>query len=197
MTGGVGADFDVVLGCGGFEANAEMRAEHLGPGWGGARVRGSEHNTGDGHRAAMDVGVAPYGQWDGCHGTPIDVAAPATGDPAVTDSMPRRSYPVGITVNRDGRRFADESEGFAEQAFVKVAHLIARQPEGVAYQLFDAKGAALLEDRYGSSKAVRADSVVDLAKALGLDAGTLTATVESFNAVSHDGEYRPRELDGL
>ena len=39
--------------------------------------------------------------------------------------------------------------------------------------------------------------MVDLAEALGLDADTLTATVESFNAVSHDGEYRPREQDGL
>ncbi|MBV8492393.1 MAG: FAD-dependent oxidoreductase, partial [Alphaproteobacteria bacterium] len=35
----------VVLACGGFEANAEMRARYLGPGWDIARVRGSRFNT--------------------------------------------------------------------------------------------------------------------------------------------------------
>ena len=41
----------VILACGGFEANAEMRGKHIGPGWELAKVRGSRHNTGDGHRA--------------------------------------------------------------------------------------------------------------------------------------------------
>jgi tricarballylate dehydrogenase len=100
-------------------------------------------------------------------------------------------------VNREGRRFADEGAGFAEQTFVAVAHEIARQPEGAAYQVFDAKGAAVLEDRYGSSDAVRADSIGELAVALDLDAGALTATVDSFNTSAHDAEYHPRQLDGL
>src|SRR5207249_2108453 len=34
----------VVLACGGFEANAEMRARYLGPGWELARVRGTRFN---------------------------------------------------------------------------------------------------------------------------------------------------------
>ena len=38
----------VVLACGGFEANAEMRARYLGPGWDLAKVRGSRYNTGQG-----------------------------------------------------------------------------------------------------------------------------------------------------
>src|SRR5712671_1987922 len=40
----------VVLACGGFEANAEMRARYLGPGWDLAKVRGSRFNTGQGLR---------------------------------------------------------------------------------------------------------------------------------------------------
>jgi tricarballylate dehydrogenase len=51
----------VVLASGGFEANAEMRREHLGPGWEEAKVRGTEHNTGDGIRMALAEGAAPYG----------------------------------------------------------------------------------------------------------------------------------------
>src|SRR5215208_3207830 len=38
----------VVLASGGFEANAEMRARYLGPGWDLAKVRGSRFNTGQG-----------------------------------------------------------------------------------------------------------------------------------------------------
>jgi tricarballylate dehydrogenase len=47
----------VVLACGGFEANAEMRARYLGPDWELARVRGTPFNTGDGHRMALDIGA--------------------------------------------------------------------------------------------------------------------------------------------
>jgi tricarballylate dehydrogenase len=38
----------VVLACGGFEANAEMRARYLGPNWDLAKVRGTRFNTGQG-----------------------------------------------------------------------------------------------------------------------------------------------------
>ena len=36
----------IVLACGGFESNPEMRARYLGPGWDLARVRGTKHNMG-------------------------------------------------------------------------------------------------------------------------------------------------------
>lgn len=49
----------VVLACGGFEANAEMRTRYLGAGWELAKVRGTQFNTGDGHRMAMEVGGSP------------------------------------------------------------------------------------------------------------------------------------------
>ena len=40
----------VVLACGGFEADADRRVEHLGPEWAAAKVRGTPHNTGEGAR---------------------------------------------------------------------------------------------------------------------------------------------------
>ena len=40
----------VILGCGGFEANAQMRTQYIGPLLGDAKVRGTPHNQGDGLR---------------------------------------------------------------------------------------------------------------------------------------------------
>ena len=186
----------VVLACGGFEADPEMRAKHLGAGWERAKVRGSKHNTGDGHRAALEAGAQPGGQWTGCHATPIDFEAPATGDVQVTDRMPRRSYTLGITVNLEGRRLAHEGEGFAEQTFVDMGGLILEQERGIAFQLFDSRAAPLLEARYGVSEPARAGSIQELAHKLGIDPAALAATVDSFNAEAHEGKYDPRHLDG-
>ena len=187
----------VVLACGGFEANPEMRVKYLGAGWERAKVRGAKYNTGDGHRAALEVGAKPAGQWTGCHATPIDVNAPATGVLEATDKMPRRSYPIGIMVNLQGRRFVDEGEGFAEQSFVKVGRAILEQERSLAFQIFDSKAIPLVEGRYGLAKPQKADSIDELGRKLQISPTALGRTVEAFNAEAHDGDYRPRELDGL
>src|SRR5690606_756173 len=51
----------VVLACGGFEANPEMRVRYYGAGWESCRVRGSRHNTGDGIQAALDIDAQAFG----------------------------------------------------------------------------------------------------------------------------------------
>ena len=187
----------VVLACGGFEANARMRGEFLGAGWERAKVRGSAYNTGDGHRAALEAGAKPFGQWTGCHATPIDVDAPLTGSVEITERMPRRSYPLGITVNRQGQRFFDEGAGFAEQTFVAAGSAILRQDGGVAFQLFDSKAAPHLEPRYALARAATGFTLRELAGKLRVDADALEATVEEYDAAANDGEYLPRTLDGL
>jgi tricarballylate dehydrogenase len=186
----------VVLACGGFEANPEMRVKYLGRGWEKAKVRGAKYNTGDGHRVALEVGAKPFGQWTGCHATPIDVNAPTTGNLEVTDRMPRRSYTLGIMVNVGGHRFVDEGESFAEQTFVKVGTRILEQERSIAIQIFDSRATPLLEDRYGVAEPVTADTVAGLAEKLGLNPVILTSTIEAFNTEAHDGGYTPRELDG-
>ena len=132
----------VVLACGGFEASSEMRSEHLGGHWGRAKVRGSKHNTGDGHRAALEIGANAAGQWTGYHGTPIDADAPDTGSPDSVDRLPRRSYPFGVMLNANGERFVDEGADFALNNFVEMGALILKQPGGIAFQVFDAKAEA-------------------------------------------------------
>ena len=50
----------VVLACGGFESNPEMRTRYLGPGWDMAKVRGTKHNTGDGLNMAFKIGASAF-----------------------------------------------------------------------------------------------------------------------------------------
>jgi tricarballylate dehydrogenase len=144
----------------------------------------------------MEVGAAAAGQWTGCHATPIEIDAPATGDVAITDSLPRRSYPLGVMVNTDGRRFVDEGDGFAEQTFVRVGHAILRQDRGTAFQIFDDRAKPHLEDRYGSATPAVAETIGELAQKLGIKPKALSRTIELYNAEAHEGEYRPRVLDG-
>ncbi len=186
----------VVLACGGFEANPEMRVKYLGAHWEKAKVRGSRYNTGDGHRAALSAGAAATGQWTGCHGTPIDIDAPTTGDLPITDAMPRRSYPLGIMVNVDGRRFTDEGASFAEQTFVRTGEAVLAQERSMAFQIFDARASGMLEPRYGGSTPAQSDSIEGLADEIGVNPGVLRATVDAYNAEAHEGDYAPRMLDG-
>ncbi len=186
----------VVLACGGFEANQEMRLKYLGGAWEQAKVRGSRFNTGDGHRAALELGAKAVGQWTGCHGTPIDLDAPATGSPDSVDRLPRRSYHYGIMLNIRGRRFVDEGEDFALNNFVEMGPTILKQPRGIAFQLFDSKVTDLLEERYGSAAVMERDTLGQVAEGLGLDPAVVEGTVAEFNAAVQEGTFNPGRLDG-
>lgn len=186
----------VVLACGGFEANQEMRLKYLGGHWERAKVRGSKHNTGDGHRAALEIGAKTAGQWTGYHGTPIDLDAPDTGSPDSVDRLPRRSYPYGIMLNVRGQRFVDEGEDFALNNFVEMGGKILKQPRGIAFQVFDSKVEPLLEPRYGSAPVVTAQSIEELAQKLGLDPEAVRKTLREFNDSIQQGVFDPSRLDG-
>ncbi|MCH8814326.1 MAG: FAD-dependent oxidoreductase, partial [Chloroflexi bacterium] len=129
----------VVLACGGFEASEEMRVRHLGPEWAKAKVRGTEFNTGTGIRMAIDVGAATQGDWGGCHAVAWDLNAPPYGNRRIADLYQKHSYPLGITVNLDGKRFINEGADFRNYTYAKYGREILKQPHGVAFQLFDAK----------------------------------------------------------
>ena len=85
----------VILGCGGFEANVQMRTQHIGPLVGQAKVRGTPHNQGDGLRMAAAIGAMPWGQWSGCHATPISADWGDFAPREMTDRSNRLSYPYG------------------------------------------------------------------------------------------------------
>ena len=69
----------VVLATGGFEANENMRVKFVGENWRKAKVRGTPHNTGDGLGMAFSLGARKYGDFSGCHATPMDLNVPDFG----------------------------------------------------------------------------------------------------------------------
>jgi tricarballylate dehydrogenase len=187
----------VVLGCGGFEANAEWRARYLGRPWDMVKVRGTRYNTGDGLRMALEIGALPYGQWTGAHATPIDAEAPPYGDRRLTDKTNRLSYPLGVMLNTKGRRFVDEGEDFQLYTYAKYGAAILNQPRGLAFQLFDARVAPLLEGRYRTGTPIVADSLENLVERLPVDRTKALETLEEYNAAVAPGRFDPSELDGL
>jgi tricarballylate dehydrogenase len=190
----------VVLACGGFEANAEMRTRYLGPGWELAKVRGTRFNTGDGIAMALAVGAMPYGNWSGCHAVGWDRNAPEFGDLAVGDGFQKHSYPFGIMVNAHGERFVDEGADLRNYTYAKYGHEVLKQPQQFAWQVFDGKVLHLLRDEYRIRQVTRAraHSLEDLAPRLeGVDPARFLATVRAFNAaVRTDVPFDPNAKDG-
>jgi len=188
----------VVLAAGGFEANAEMRARYLGPGWELAKVRGTRHNTGDAIRMALEVGAQPYGHWSGCHAVAWDSNAPPTGDRRVGDLFQKHSYPLGIVVNVKGERFLDEGADFRNYTYARYGREILRQPQRAAFQIFDQKTVALLREEYRIREITKAeaDTIETLARKLAIDPEGLARTVREFNAAVQAGEFNPAILDG-
>jgi tricarballylate dehydrogenase len=185
----------VVLACGGFEANAEWRAEHLGAPWRFAKVRGTRHNTGDGLAMAIAAGARATGQWSGCHAVQWDRSAPDTGDLRVRHAFQKHSYPFGILVNARGERFVDEGFDFRNYTYARYGRAVLEQPGRFAWQVFDARTTPLLRDEYEASHATRADAttIEELAHRLdGVDAGRFLATVADYNAAVDETNWANR-----
>ena len=190
----------VVLACGGFEANPEWRARYLGPGWDLVKVRGTRFNTGDGLRMALDIGAAPFGNWSGCNAVAWDANAPEFGDLVVMSGFQKHSYPYGIMINAEGRRFADEGADVKHYTYGKYGEMLIRQPGQFAWQVFDSKVLHLLREDYRIKQVtkVRANTLEELAGKLdGVDAKAFLAEVHAFNdAVRTESPFKPGAMDG-
>jgi tricarballylate dehydrogenase len=188
----------VVLACGGFEANPEMRVRYFGPGWELCRVRGTRHNTGDGIKAALDIGAQPFGGWSTCHAVQWDISAPPFGDRVVLDNYQKHSYPIGIVVNMNGERFIDEGADYRNHTYAKYGREVMKQPQRAAVQIFDAKTIGMVRDEYRIRQVTKAEagSIEELAKKLEINVEGLTRTVAEFNSACQPGDYNPSVLDG-
>ncbi len=187
----------VVLACGSFESNPEMRARYLGRPWDSAKVRGTAYNTGEGLKMAFEVGAAPYGQYSGLHSTPIDASAPAYGDRKLTDKTNRLTYPFSVMLNSRGLRFADEGEDFNLLTYAKMGQIVLSQPGGVAFQIFDSRVTDFLEPRYKTGKPYQADNLDALIGQLPIDHAQASATLRAYHASLGNGTFDPLVKDGL
>jgi fumarate reductase flavoprotein subunit len=102
----------------------------------------------------------------------------------------------GIQVNAEGRRFCDESRGYSEQAAD-----VLRQPGGIAWDVFDARIAAVARQFEDFREAERAgaiftgESVAELAGAMRVPVMALTAEfteVEGLKAIGGGDRFGRR-----
>ncbi len=190
----------VVLAAGGFQANPEWRTRYLGPGWELAKVRGTRFNTGDAIRMALDAGAAATGNWSGCHAVAWERNAPEFGDLAVGDQFQKHSYPWGVYLNAQGRRFVDEGADFRNYTYAKYGRVILSQPLQFAWQIFDAKVKNQLRDEYRIRQVTKvvANSLEELVKKLDdVDSDQALEELRAYNAaVRRDIPFNPNVKDG-
>ena len=180
----------VVLGTGGFSMNPELLAA-FAPQMEHALRQGGAGNQGDGLKMAMALGAGlrdtPYikGTYGHFHTEHPD--EDGTGILAV--------YKGAIAVNREGRRFVDESRNYKE---IGDAALV--QPGVTTWQVFDARTMALSNDevpiyefagRERAGMLLKADTIAGLEAAIGLPEGSLQKTVAQYNAAIADGTPDP------
>ena len=194
----------IVMASGGFQASPDMRTAHLGPAWSLVKVRGTRFNTGEVTRAALDLGAQSFGQWSGCHATPIDADAPIYGELKLTDRTNRLSYPYSVMINLDGKRFLDEAIDFNLYTYAKYGGSILAERGSIAFQIFDKKTIPLLEKRYETGVPVEANTLEELIEGIaarygvhGFNKKVALQTLHDFNAAASDAKpFDPDVLDG-
>ena len=185
----------VILASGGFHANVAMRTQYLGAGWDTVHTRGCKYNVGDGLRMAMSLGARTTGNWSGAHAV--------CGDRNLQDykeGFQKLSFPFGIMVNQEGRRFLDEGENFRNYIYAKVGREILKQPGQVAWQVYDSKVKPFIREEYNGrhTSKVTANSLEELAEKMdGIDKANFLQEIDMFNkAVSKNVAFNPNILDG-
>jgi tricarballylate dehydrogenase len=100
---------------------------------------------------------------------------------------------LGVVVNRDARRFYDEGEDFWPKRYAIWGRLVAQQPGQTAYSIIDAK--AIGRFMPPVFPGVKADSLPELARKLGLDEATFMRTLNAYNAACRVGTFDHTALD--
>ncbi|SIS65934.1 fumarate reductase flavoprotein subunit [Roseivivax lentus] len=168
----------LILACNGFGGNRAMVTEHM-PDIDSAVWFGHDGNRGEAVDWGTALGAATrhlsayqgHGNVAHPHGILITWAVIGEG---------------GVQVNRVGRRFWNEAQGYSEAARAVLA-----QPGGVAFSIFDARiaGIARQFEDFRSAEAQgavkTADTLDGLAEALGLPADALAETIA---AIPPEGE---------
>jgi 3-oxosteroid 1-dehydrogenase len=187
----------VILGCGGFEHNEQMRVKYQRAPITTEWTVGAAANTGDGILAAEKLGAGLELMEDAWWGPTV----PLVGAPWF--ALSERNSPGSIIVNMAGNRFMNESMPYVEACHHMYGGEWGQGPgpgENVpAWLLFDQQ----YRDRYifaglnpgqripnkwlQSGVIVKASTLSEVAAAAGLPADQLIATVERFNGFARSG----------
>ncbi|MCS7480580.1 3-oxosteroid 1-dehydrogenase [Umezawaea endophytica] len=183
----------VIVGSGGFEHNAAMRAQYQRQPIGTQWSVGAKENTGDGHRAGQRAGAALDLMEDAWWGPAI----PTPGSPYFC--LAERTLPGGLIINQAGQRYVNEAAPYGDVVHVMYdrdpanpcipSWLVVDQNYRNRYLFADIAPALPLPDSwYQSGAVVRNWSLDGLATAIGVPATALKATVAKFNGFARSGQ---------
>lgn len=186
-----------VLAAGGFESNREWLREAWGQNADGEwpadnfLIRGTAFNKGVLLKHLLDEhGADSIGDATQAHMVAIDARAPLY-DGGICTRIDCVS--LGVVVNKQGSRFYDEGEDFWPKRYAIWGRLVAQQPGQTAYSIIDAK--AIGRFMPPVFPGVRADSLPELARKLGLDEITFMQTLNDYNAACRIGTFDHTTLD--
>jgi fumarate reductase flavoprotein subunit len=171
---------ELILACNGYGGNKALVAEHV-PSLSGALYFGHEGNQGDAILWGEALGAARrhLGGHQG-HGSVAHPAGILISWATVTEG--------GFQVNLNGARFSNEAKGYSEQAAE-----VLRQPEGLAYTVFDERIAGIVRQFEDYRRAetmgviLTADSPEALAERMNVPADALSATFAEVSRLKREG----------
>ncbi len=192
----IDATAGVILACGGFEANAELRDEHLplptNAAWSAAGV---PTNQGAGFLAAQSAGAARMTMTEAWW-APVMVA---NGEAHTVDLA--RSAPHSLIVDQAGDRFLDEAESpvaatrriFERNRGMRAVpcYLVMDNRHRQSYPLGPYPAGVNPREALDSGDLVKAATLDELAQTLGVDRAGLIGSVVAFNA----GPGKGRDTD--
>lgn len=159
----------VILATGGYIMNRDMVKEY-GPYSVGCLSKSAPAHYGDGLKMALDVGAAT-----------ADIGASAS--PSLSTCVHTGQTTVmfnegAIVINPDGERWADEMGRPYNMMFKE--HM-EKYPDGLHFLVYDSRIREVASS-YAKLKEYSADTIEELAKAVGLDPKALKATIDEFNS---------------
>lgn len=181
----------LITASGGFQANLDWLEEAWGPAARNFTVRGTQYAQGGLLRALLDRGMERVAEADQCHAIALDARAPKF-DAGIVSRID--SVPFSIMVNKQAQRFYDEGEDFWPKRYAIWGRLIAKQPDQIAYSIFDSKALELFMPSLWPP--IQSDTIEGLAQTLGLSDETLGKTVREYNAACLPGEFDTTAHDG-
>lgn len=173
----------VVLATGGFANSPELVAKYH-PYLKGIKAYGSPLNTGDGIKAAVDIGANFIVVHSGFGMNMVSVGTQSNkslGQPMVAVPL--------IVVNKQGERFTDETKGY-----LNANHIMVEKKWKKANWIFDSKTVkdfgenSSLKLLFNQEKIPSYSSLDELAKAQGIPPEALKETIEEYNKDVREGK---------
>jgi glycine/D-amino acid oxidase-like deaminating enzyme len=181
----VGATRGVIVAAGGYEGSPELRAAHGTPGSAEWTMAPRGTNTGDIVEACAKAGALTDYSGEGWF-------CPGLAHPDGTGTF-TLGFRGGLMVDQTGARYANEC-----LPYDRFGRIMAQAPERIpSWFVFDHREGGRLPaiampegdpaEHLAAGTWVQADTITELAAAIGLDPAVLSATVERFNGFAATG----------